>query len=181
MQESTKNKSAMNAVLGLKKETVVNCCKKVKKYGIVECANFNSEKQIIISGEKCAVDRASEILTNMRGTKIYKLPISIASHCSLMYKSARRLHYILEKISICTPRIPVIHNFDNNSYESPTCIRSVLKKQLYFPIKWHNLIEKMSEHRINTFIECGTDKVLTSISKKIELSSLGKTFKISNN
>lgn len=168
MQQNIKTKNhLMSAIIGLKKEEVIKSCIEAKKKGIVEAANFNSYNQIVISGEKSAVLEANKIAKKKGAKKTFILPVNIASHCSLMKESANFFKSKLNNIKVLSPEIPIIQNYESKINKKPKSIKKALIKQLYSPVKWTKIIEKFIKLKIDTVIECGPNKILTQINKKI--------------
>ncbi|WHN65542.1 ACP S-malonyltransferase [Cysteiniphilum sp. QT6929] len=168
MQSAITDKAcAMSAILALSNEEVIKCCDAARSAGIVEPANFNSHGQVVISGELKAVEKANEIAKEMGAKRAQLLPVSVPSHCSLMKEAADKFATALDKITIKVPAIKVIHNYDIQSHTDINEIKTALVKQLYSPVKWTQTIEKMAELGITNVIECGANKVLTGLNKRI--------------
>ena len=163
----TDKECAMSAILALSNEDVIKCCDAAKTVGIVEPANFNSHGQVVISGELKAVEKANEIAKEMGAKRAQLLPVSVPSHCSLMKDAASEFAHALDKITIKAPTTTVIHNYDVASHSNIADIKTALVKQLYSPVKWTQTIEKMAELDIDSVIECGANKVLTGLNKRI--------------
>jgi [acyl-carrier-protein] S-malonyltransferase len=163
---------AMSAILGLSNEDVLEVCNEVtqKGYGIVEAANFNTTGQVVISGEKIAVEKANEIARMRNAKRTYILPLSVASHCYLMKPASDLLAEELSLIKIKTPAITVFHNFDVKSHEDGESIKKGLVQQLYSPVLWVQTIQKLAIKSFDTVIECGPNKILTSLNKRISKS-----------
>ncbi|WP_440683498.1 ACP S-malonyltransferase [Cysteiniphilum halobium] len=163
----TDKKCAMSAILALSNEDVIKCCDEAKSAGIVEPANFNSHGQVVISGELKAVEKANEIAKEMGAKRAQLLPVSVPSHCSLMKEAAEKFATALDEITITSPTIAVIHNYDVQSHSDINDLKEALVKQLYSPVKWTQTIEKMAELGIDHIIEYGANKVLTGLNKRI--------------
>lgn len=171
MQSVVSNKpSSMSAILGLSDQEVIACCKQALDKGVVEPSSFNAYGQVIIAGEKQAVEKANGYAKKLGAKRVQILPVSVPSHCSLMRKAAHRFTQILNSIKIKKPQIPIFHNFDSKTYLNAIDIQSVLTKQLYSPVQWRQIIEKMAENGIVKVIECGPNKILTSLNKRITKS-----------
>ena len=158
---------AMSAILALSNEAVIECCEEAQKYGVVEPANFNSIGQIVISGEKKAVEKANEIAKGKGAKRAQLLAVSVPSHCILMKPAAERFAAVLDEIGFQTPEIPILHNVDIQTHSSADGIKKALVKQLYSPVLWTQTIEKIAETGIEQVLECGAGKVLTSLNKRI--------------
>lgn len=159
---------AMSAILGLDDQAVINACKDAASVGIVEPANFNSPGQVVISGEKVAVEQANANAKERGAKRAQMLAVSVPSHCSLMKDAAGKFAEFLEKVHIATPKIPIIHNVDVAVHETPSDIRKALIKQLYGAVLWTQTIEHLTQNNnIDTVIECGPNKVLSGLNKRI--------------
>lgn len=165
MQSAVTDKQcAMSVILALTNEEVIECCEEAKWAGIVEPANFNTYGQVVISGELKAIKEANIIAKKMGAKRTHLLPISVPSHCSLMKNIAENFTYELECIKIKKPAISIIQNYDANFHENT---KPFLVKQLYSPVKWTQTVEKMVKIGIERVIECGANKVLTGLNKRI--------------
>lgn len=170
MQQAVpKGEGAMAAVLGLDDEVVEKLCQTASQssHKIVAAANFNSIGQVVVSGNKNAVDCLLE-LAKQAGAKLAKLiPVSVPSHCALMQSAADELAKVLAQVKIKTPQIPVIQNVDVKTYSHPDDIRQALVQQLCKPVRWVETILFMEANQISCLIECGPGKVLNGLNKRI--------------
>ncbi|OGT16159.1 MAG: [acyl-carrier-protein] S-malonyltransferase [Gammaproteobacteria bacterium RIFCSPLOWO2_02_FULL_38_11] len=159
---------AMAAIVGLKAEEVEALCKTVSTLTeYVTPANYNADTQVVVAGHSLAVERLILIAAE-RGAKIAKkLPMSVPSHCFLMKSAAEKLAKHLDTLSFNIPQIPVIHNVDVSEHQSSLEIKESLIKQLYFPVRWTEIMNKLAHFQIKKVIECGPGKVLTGLSKRI--------------
>ncbi len=169
MQNSSPDgKGGMAAVIGLSKDLLEDICVAVSSIGICDCANFNAPGQIVISGEKSAIAKACEQAKVAGAKRALELPVSVAAHSRLMIPAAELFEEHLSSIKIRSPQIPVIHNVDVKVHQDPVEIRSVLKQQLYSPVKWDNTIEYLAKLGYRDCYECGPGKVLTGLVKRSE-------------
>ena len=159
---------SMAAVLGLDDEEVIRICAESAGEQTVSAANFNSPGQIVISGHKEAVERAVEYARAAGAKRCVILPVSVPSHCALMQGIAPRFREALDQINLTPPQIPVIHNVDVLSHDSPETIKEVLVAQLYQAVRWTEIIQLMKNQGIIITIECGPGKVLSGLVKKID-------------
>lgn len=158
---------AMGAIIGMSESQVEVVCERSAKGKIVRPANLNSPDQVVISGHADAVDRALT-LAKAEGAKIAtRIPVSAPSHCPLMQPAADRLAQDLEKITIASPAIPVIHNMDATLHLKPEAIRKALIQQLIGPVRWVETIQVMIKQGIKLFIECGPNNKLARLNKRI--------------
>ncbi|MCP3687128.1 MAG: ACP S-malonyltransferase [Gammaproteobacteria bacterium] len=163
---------SMAAIIGLSDDDVIRACSEVDD-GIVEAVNFNAPGQVVIAGNKQSVDKAMENAKSLGAKRTLPLPVSVPSHCALMQPAADKLAEELEKISINMPAIPVIHNQSADIATSTDEIRSLLKKQLYQPVKWVESMQKMHARGVEHLIECGPGKVLSGLTRRINKDMQG--------
>lgn len=164
-------KGAMAAVLGLEAPLLAVLCEQVSKENrVVSCANYNAPGQIVVAGEKQAVEEVL-ILAKEKGAKrSILLPVSVPSHCALMHSVARAFTQAVEKTPIHTPRIPVLHNVTVDCCIHPDDIRAVLVSQLAAPVRWMETVMRLAKEGVRTVIECGPGKVLCGLVKRTERS-----------
>jgi len=160
---------AMAAIIGLGDEDVLTACSNVES-GIVEAVNFNAPGQVVIAGEKLAVEEAMEQARALGAKRALPLPVSVPSHCTLMTEAANELFEALEATSFAMPVIPVVHNQNAAIANSEDEIRQLLKKQLYQPVKWVDSVRYMHDQGVGRLIECGPGKVLSGLARRIEKS-----------
>lgn len=163
---------SMAAIIGLDDEDVIKACEIVKE-GIVEAVNFNAPGQVVIAGNKQAVETAMANTKILGAKRALPLPVSVPSHCSLMREAADQLGEALDDINIAMPQIPVIHNQNAAVANSTDEIRDLLIKQLYQPVKWVESVQTMHSKGIDTLVECGPGKVLAGLTRRIEKSMQG--------
>jgi len=168
MQEAVIGKQgAMAAILGLEDDAVVALCEAAAQSQVVEAVNFNSPGQVVIAGDKAAVDRAIEAATAAGAKKAVMLPVSVPSHCALMEPAAQQLMERLSNVSISAPAIPVVHNVNAKVADSADQIKELLVKQLYQPVRWVECVNHILESGASTIVECGPGKVLAGLNKRI--------------
>jgi [acyl-carrier-protein] S-malonyltransferase len=170
MQESVpEGRGLMAAVLGLKREPVDRICGSVKS-GYVAPANYNCPGQIVISGEKEAVEEAMKLLKEEGAKRVVKLSVSVPSHCMLMDEASKKLaeYLFLEDIGMSEPRIPVVSNSDAIFLSTTEGIKAALVKQLKSPVLWEYALSTMTHSGVDTFVEVGPGKVLSGLIKKSE-------------
>ncbi len=158
---------AMAAILGLDDAAVMAVCEQVAQGDVVSAVNFNSPGQVVIAGQKTAVERAMLASKEAGAKRALALPVSVPSHCALMKSAAEKLALRLESIQINSPIIPVVHNVDVQSYTEAGAIRQALVAQLYSPVQWANTIHYFMDNQVSTVIESGPGKVLTGLCKRI--------------
>ena len=161
---------AMAAILGLDDEAVITLCQDSEQSGIVAAVNFNSQGQVVIAGEKAAVEAACELAKERGARRALLLPVSVPSHCILMKPAATRLAGALEDMLLATPHQVVIHNVDVKPHTDVTDIKEALVSQLYEPVRWTETIEYLAREGVTTVVECGPGKVLTGLIRRIDKS-----------
>ncbi|MGL5763071.1 MAG: ACP S-malonyltransferase, partial [Plesiomonas shigelloides] len=134
---------------------------------VVAPVNFNSPGQVVIAGNKEAVERAGAACKAAGAKRALPLPVSVPSHCALMKPAADKLAVALQEITFNAPRIPVINNVDVAAESDANAIRSALVRQLYSPVRWTETVESMSAQGVAHLLEMGPGKVLTSLTKRI--------------
>lgn len=170
MQEAVKTgEGAMAAVLGLADELVIEGCAEVMNSGIgvVQGVNFNSVGQIVIAGNKAAVEKASEVLKEKGARKVMPLPVSVPSHCDLMKPAAEKLALELNQVNFTAPQIPVVQNVDAKVATDIAAIKDGLVKQLFSPVLWTKSVTTLAENDVAVIVECGPGKVLSGLNKRI--------------
>jgi [acyl-carrier-protein] S-malonyltransferase len=157
----------MAAILGMERPDVEKTCLEAAKNGIVAPANYNSPGQIVIAGEKAAVEKAMDLARSAGAKKVIPLAVSVPSHCALMKTAGARLALELENVSIGDLRIPVVNNADARFLRSASELRPSLIKQISAPLYWEDSIRNMAAEGFDTFIEIGPGKVLSGLVKRI--------------
>jgi len=166
-QAGIKQPGTMAAVVGLDENSVVDCCREASSAGIVQCANFNSPGQIVISGDVNGVRKAME-LCKSKGAKLVKeLQVSGAFHSPLMNSAKERLKTALDGAHFYDARIPVYANVTAKPMNNKDEIKNLLYEQLTAPVLWVEIINNMIEDGIEEFYEIGPGKVLQGLVKRI--------------
>jgi [acyl-carrier-protein] S-malonyltransferase len=157
----------MAAILGLDDETVKAVCLEAAKGDVVEAVNFNCPGQVVIAGEKHAVERAMELAKEKGAKRALPLPVSVPSHCALMKPAADKLTQYLISVNINTPKVSVLHNADVASYQDASSIKDALARQLYSPVRWVETVQAVYQQGVLNSAECGPGKVLSGLTKRI--------------
>jgi [acyl-carrier-protein] S-malonyltransferase len=158
---------AMYAIIGLDDETIAKACEEAAQGEVVSPVNFNSPGQVVIAGNKAAVERAGAQCKEAGAKRALPLPVSVPSHCALMKPAAEKLAVALQEIEFNTPVIPVINNVDVVAETDPAKIKDALVRQLHSPVRWTEGVQKMSEEGVEKLLELGPGKVLTGLTKRI--------------
>lgn len=157
----------MAAIVGLQPQDVEQLCSEVSSSGIVQCANFNSPGQIVISGSVEGVKKAME-LCKAKGAKLVKeLVVSGAFHSPLMEPAKEKLQYALNDTHFYGARFPVYANVTAKPVTDKNEIKKLLFDQLTSPVRWEETIQNMINDGIEEFYEIGPGKVLQGLVKRI--------------
>jgi [acyl-carrier-protein] S-malonyltransferase len=165
MQEAYPDGGAMTAVLGLDNNKIEEICNNTE--GIVSIANYNCPGQIVITGEKEAVDKAASALTEAGAKRCVPLKVSGPFHSELLKGAGEKLGNELIGIQIRDPKIPYISNVGALDVVEKAPIKTLLKDQVSNSVCWQQTIEKMITGGVDTFIEIGPGKTLSGFMKKI--------------
>jgi [acyl-carrier-protein] S-malonyltransferase len=158
---------AMAAILGLDDDTVRALCTEAAQGDVVEAVNLNSPGQVVIAGNKAAVERGMELAKAKGAKRALPLPVSVPSHCALMRPAAAKLQEYLKNITFTDPQISVVHNADVMSYSDAEKIKDALVRQLYSPVRWVETVQAIAAEGITHTAECGPGKVLAGLTKRI--------------
>ena len=167
MQEAVpEGKGAMLAVLGLKMEEVSEYIKQIKGKGVCEIANDNSDSQIILSGEKNAIEEVNKILRLNKKKSIF-LPVSAPFHSSLMKSAAKKMREKILNTNFKKPSKELISNVTAEPVVDIDKIKDLLIQQIYSKVRWRESLLFMVKNGIKEFIEVGPGKVLSGLTKRI--------------
>lgn len=164
--EVADGEGAMCAVIGASRELIEECILKLES-GTVEIANYNSPAQIVISGEKAAVEEAAVLLKENGAKRAIMLDVSGPFHSSLLKGAGEKLKLELDKVDMKEPSVDVVSNVDANIHKDPDEIKSILVKQVYSSVLWEDSISKLIDEGFDRFIEIGPGKTLRAFIKKI--------------
>lgn len=168
MQEAVpEGTGAMQAIIGLDDASIQKACDESAQGQVVSPVNFNSPGQVVIAGNKEAVERAGAACKAAGAKRALPLPVSVPSHCALMKPAADKLALALEQLTFSAPQFPVVNNVDVKCETSPEAIRSALVRQLYSPVRWTGCVEFIAAQGVTSLLEIGPGKVLTGLTKRI--------------
>ena len=168
MQEAVPNGfGSMIAVIGLNKEKIKEILKLASEKGIVEIANYNTNNQIVIGGENTAVEFASKLLKENGARRVIPLKVSGPFHTSLLNEASIKLRNELKDINFNDPKTKIITNVTADFIKGKCEIKDLLVTQVKSPVRWSETIEKMINEGIDTFIEIGPLKTLSSFVREI--------------
>ena len=157
---------AMAAIIGLEDNKVEEACKNVTN-GFVKAVNYNCPGQVVVSGEKEAVDKAMENAKELGAKRVIELKTSGPFHTEKLQAASIELKKELEKIDFKDSNIPVIKNLNGEEYTKEDNMVEILSNHVVNPVKFGKSIEKMIEMGVDTFIEIGPGKTLSGFVKKV--------------
>jgi [acyl-carrier-protein] S-malonyltransferase len=155
------------AILGLDAGGVREACREAAALGVVAPANFNCPGQIVIAGEKAAVEKAIELAKAKGCRKAIPLPVSVPVHTPLMQRAADRLAADVAAVRWSDLTVPLVNNADAKPLRSAAAVQDSLIRQLPSPVRWEESIKVMHSLGVATFIEVGPGTVLTGLIKRI--------------
>ncbi|MBM4139253.1 MAG: ACP S-malonyltransferase [Nitrospira sp.] len=156
------------ALLGLAPDIIKEVCRVASAIGVVAAANFNSPGQVVIAGEKLAVERAIELAKEQGCKKSIPLPVSVPVHTPLMQRAADRLAKDLAVVQWADLTAPLITNAEARAIRQASEIQASLVRQLPSSVLWEDSITVMSKMGVTTFVEVGPGTVLTGLIKRIQ-------------
>ena len=166
-QAGVDNPGTMAAILSLNPDVVELCCREASAEGIVQCANFNSPGQIVISGSVTGVRKGMEIC-KANGAKLVKeLVVSGAFHSPLMQSAKDKLKSFLDTANIYDAKFPVYANVTAKPVTLKDEIKNLLFEQVTSPVRWEETIVNMISDGVDEFYEIGPGKVLQGLVKRI--------------
>jgi [acyl-carrier-protein] S-malonyltransferase len=175
MQDACESEpGGMLTVIGLDDEAVIEACEQARENSVLQAANFNAPGQIVLSGQKDALERAAEILKEKGARRAMMLNVAGAFHSPLMQSAADKLKECLEKMDFQPGVEKVVSNVTARPHD-PNVVIDTLVSQITAPVAWTSSIQWLAEERnVDTFVELGTGKVLTGLVKRIAPESTRK-------
>ena len=166
MQEAVpEGQGAMAAILMLEDDAVRAAC--AQAGGVVQAVNFNAPGQVVIAGEKAAVERAMELCKEKGAKRVMLLPVSAPFHSTLMRPAADKLKTYLDQVTMAAPKIAVVNNVDVAVEQAGERIKQALVRQAASPVRWVETIRRMVDSGVTHIVECGPGKVLAGMTKRI--------------
>ncbi|ACD17305.1 ACP S-malonyltransferase [Paraburkholderia phytofirmans] len=163
----------MAAILGLDDDAVRAVCAEASVAGVVEAVNFNAPAQVVIAGNKAAVEKACEVAKAKGAKRALPLPVSAPFHSSLLKPASDQLREYLASVEVQVPAIPVINNVDVAVVNEPVKIKDALVRQAAGAVRWVESVQAMSAQGVTHVIECGPGKVLAGLTKRIDGNLIG--------
>lgn len=168
MQEAVPSGGAMSAVLGLDTAVIENVCEKTE--GIVSIANYNCPGQIVITGEKAAVDAAGEALKEAGAKRVMPLKVSGPFHSQMLTHAGEQLGEALKPVNIAESFLPYAANVTADYVTDAADVKPLLQQQVSSPVRWQQTIEHLIADGADRFLEIGPGKTLTGFMRRIDRS-----------
>ena len=165
--------TGMSAVLGLSAEKIEEVCKEIQSKGLVlEIANYNCPGQIVVTGQKEALEKAEALLMEKGARRVLPLTVSGAFHSSLLQDASLELEKALQQSKLSLPKIPVYHNIsgDKENVSSTNDLIEILKQQICHSVRFEQTIRNMIRDGVDTFVEIGPGKTLSGFVRKVDRS-----------
>lgn len=158
---------AMAAIIGLDDGALPDLIAQASLHGIFGVANRNAPGQVVVSGERAAIEAGAEVAKSLGARKAIVLPVSVAAHSPLMTDAAAAMSRVLEPIAFHDPVPQLLANADARSIETAAACRAELVEHLTAGVDWVRAVERMTSAGVTTFIEVGPGRVLTGLIKRI--------------
>jgi [acyl-carrier-protein] S-malonyltransferase len=158
---------AMAALIGLDDARIPELVEGASKHGVFVVANRNAPGQVVVSGERAAIEAGAELAKSLGAKRAIVLPVSVAAHSPLMAEAADGLRRVLETVEFHDPQITLLANADGRPITSADGCRTELVEHLTAGVDWVGAVERMAAAGVTTFIEVGPGKVLTGLIKRI--------------
>jgi [acyl-carrier-protein] S-malonyltransferase len=159
---------AMAALLGLDDDQVRALCIEQAEGQVLEAVNFNAPNQVVIAGDREAVQRGVVAAKHAGAKHAILLPVSVPCHCTHMRRGAGELEQLLAETRFSTPTLEILHNVSVSASRDPDDLRGLLARQLYSPVPWVETVRAMVERGVSIAIESGPGKVLAGLGKRID-------------
>jgi [acyl-carrier-protein] S-malonyltransferase len=169
MQEAVPaGQGAMAAILGLGLEAVAAIAEEAAGDGVCAAANDNDPAQVVLSGDRAAVERAVEIAKLQGAKRAVMLPVSAPFHCTLMQPAAEAMQAALAKVELRAPAVPLVGNVTATADTDPDAIRARLVQQVTGRVRWRESVAWMAAQGVTETWEIGAGKALSGMVKRID-------------
>jgi [acyl-carrier-protein] S-malonyltransferase len=158
---------AMAAVIGLDDARLPELIERAGKHGVFGVANRNAPGQVVVSGERAAVEASVEAAKDLGARKVIVLPVSVAAHSPLMAEAAAGMRDVIAGVDFQDPLVPLVANADAREITTADGARNELVEHLTKGVDWVAAVERMSAAGVTTFVEVGPGRVLTGLIKRI--------------
>lgn len=169
MQEAVPSGGAMTAILGMEASLLEEICDKTE--GIVQIANYNCPGQLVISGEKSAVDAAAAACKEAGAKRAVPLKVSGPFHSPMLKEAGEKLGQVLDQITIHDVKKPYVTNVTGQLVTDSSQVKELLMRQVYSSVRWQQCVETMLAQGVDQFIEIGPGKTLSGFMRKIDRSA----------
>ena len=159
---------AMAAILGLDFEAVTAVAAAASKGEVCEAANDNDPGQVVVSGQKAAVERAVVLAKEAGAKRAVLLPVSAPFHCALMEPAAARMEKALSEVEVLVPLLPLIANVNATAISDPSTIKSLLVQQVTGSVRWRESIMYLAAVGVTEIWEIGAGKALSGMVRRID-------------
>ncbi len=157
----------MAAILGLDEARLPELVERASAHGVFAVANRNAPGQIVVSGERPAIEAAREIGRELGARRVVVLPVSVAAHSALMAEAADGMAHVLDRVPFADPHPPLLANADARPLADAAAARAELVEHLTRGVDWVAVVQRMTDEGVDTFIEIGPGKVLAGLVKRI--------------
>lgn len=161
----------MAAIIGLEEDALAQVVEQAAQGDVLTLANLNCPGQIVISGEIAPLERAMDLAKEAGARKVARLPISIASHSSLMADASRHLNEMLDDMTFRSPTMPIVANTTGQALSTSDELREEMRHHVERGVNWTGTIQTMVESNITTFVELGSGSVLAGLNRRIDRST----------
>jgi len=159
---------AMAALIGLELDRVREVAEEAAEGQVCAVANDNGAGQVVVSGNKAAVERAAELAKAKGARHVVMLPVSAPFHCPLMAPAAREMEEALAQVRLNEPYVPLVANVTAAPVSDPDDIRRLLVEQVTGLVRWRESVLYMKDQGVDTFVEIGAGRVLSGLAKRID-------------
>ena len=158
---------AMAALIGLDDGAIPELVAQAGAHGTFGVANRNAPGQVVVSGERAAIEACADIAKNLGAKRAIVLPVSVAAHSPLMAEAAAGMRDVLASVTFHDPSAPLLANADAHPLTTAEACRAELVEHLTTGVDWVRAVETMAARGVTAFIEVGPGKVLTNLIKRI--------------
>jgi [acyl-carrier-protein] S-malonyltransferase len=157
----------MAAILGLDDAQLPELTRRASQHGVFAVANRNSPDQVVVSGERAAIEAAAEIAKELGAKRALVLPVSVAAHSPLMAEAAEGMRRVLADVEFREPTASLLANADARAILDGEAARGELIEHLTAGVDWVAAVERMTADGVDTFLEVGPGRVLTNLIRRI--------------
>ena len=158
---------AMAAIIGLDDERLPDLVTAASEHGVFGVANRNAPGQVVVSGERSAIEAAAALARDLGAKRAIVLPVSVAAHSPLMAEAAEGMRRVLETIEFHDPQVPLLANADARPITTAEGCRAELVEHLTAGVDWIAVVGRMVDDGVTTFVEVGPGRVLTGLIRRI--------------